>query len=63
MKLKIRKYWEVLLIRIAAWLITSRNVQRSMVVSRRDNNEMEYMSEKLESICARMLDEYNKINY
>lgn len=58
MRNKLRKYFEVMLIRIAAWILIGRNVQRCKVVSRRDNNAMWYMAEKLESICARMMDEY-----
>ena len=56
-----RKRWEVLLIRVAVWLLLERNVARSDVVSRRDNNDMRYMAEKLDSICDRMLDEYNNV--
>jgi hypothetical protein len=56
--MSIRKYWEVFMISIARRILIGRNVQRSAVVSRRDNNTMWYMAEKLESIEARMLDEY-----
>jgi len=58
---KIRKYWEVALIKLASKILIGRNVQRSSFVSRRDNNEMWSMSEQLDAICARMADEYNKI--
>jgi len=57
---KIRKHVEVFLIRIAAWILIERNVSRAKVVSRRDNNDMWYMAEKLDSICDRMLKEYNE---
>jgi hypothetical protein len=53
-----RKHFEVLLIKIARKILIDRNVQRSSVVSRKDNNEMWYMAEKLESIEKRMLNNY-----
>ena len=61
MRKKIRKRFEVLLIKIAKWILAERNVSRSMVVSRRDNNAMWFMAEKLESICDRMIDEYEHV--
>ena len=61
MKNKIRKRFEVLLIKIAKWILMERNVPRSMVVSRRDNNDMWCMAEKLDSICDRMIDEYEHV--
>ena len=54
-----RKRFEVFLIRIAIYILQGRNLARCAVVSRRDNNDMWYMSEKLEGICKRMMDEYN----
>lgn len=57
----VRKHWEVLLIRIAKWVLMERNVSRCKVVSRRDNNDMWYMAEKLDSICDRMIDNYEHI--
>ena len=53
-----RKHFEVLLIKIARKILIDRNVQRSTVVSRRDNNDMRYMAEKLESIERRILNNY-----
>jgi len=47
----IRRRLEAALILLAASLLAGRNVQRSGVVSRRDNNEMGYMAEQLESIA------------
>lgn len=61
MKHKIRKHLEVLLIKIAKVILMSRNVPRCKVVSRRDNNDMWYMAERLDGICKRMLDEYEHI--
>lgn len=61
MRKKIRKWYEVFLIRLAIKIIHGRNVHRCQVVSRRDNNDMYYMGEKLESVCSRMMDEYKNI--
>jgi len=57
-RMNLKKYWEVMWIRIAIKILQGRNVARCRVVSRRDNNDMWYMSEKLDSICGRMIDEY-----
>ncbi len=61
MRLKIRKHFEVLLIRFAIYVLVGRNVHRCLVVSRRDNNDMYYDGEKLELVCKRMLDEYQHV--
>jgi hypothetical protein len=53
-----RRRLEAALILLAAWLLRGRNVQRSGVVSRRDNNEMGYMAEKLEGIADRIKRQY-----
>ena len=55
----LRKYIEVFFIKIARKILIERNVKRSAVVSRKDNNEMWYMSEKLEAIESRILNNYN----
>jgi hypothetical protein len=57
-----RKRFEVFMISIARKILADRNVQRSAVVSRRDNNDMGYMAEKLEAVEARMLDGYNRLD-
>lgn len=57
----IRRHFEAALVRLAAWILIGRNVQRSGVVSRRDNNDMWYMAEKLESIAGRMKDGYRRV--
>lgn len=62
MSRKIRKLFEVFLIKIARWILIGRNVRRSAVVSRRDNNSMWYMAEKLEAIEHRMMTEYKETN-
>lgn len=58
---QIRKRFEVFLIRIARWILIGRNLHRSAVVSRRDNNAMWYMAERLECIEFRMMNEYKDI--
>lgn len=50
----LRRRLEAALILLAAWLLAGRNVPRSGVVSRRDNNDMGYMAEKLEDIADRI---------
>jgi hypothetical protein len=54
----LRRRLEAALILIAAWLLAGRNVQRSGVVSRRDNNDMGYMAEQLEGIANRIKRKY-----
>ncbi|KPB51463.1 Uncharacterized protein ALO57_00046 [Pseudomonas coronafaciens pv. oryzae] len=49
---------EAKLIRIAARILMGRNVARSPVVSRRDNNDMYYMAEQLEAIADRISRQY-----
>ncbi|MNM49760.1 hypothetical protein D3C81_607710 [compost metagenome] len=56
----IRRHFEAALIRLAAWILIGRNVQRAGVTSRRDNNDMWYMAERLESIAGRVADGYRK---
>lgn len=56
----IRRKLEAWLIRRAAGILIGRNVQRSAVVSRRDNNDMWGMAERLESIATRINSNYTK---
>ncbi|MGS7252355.1 MULTISPECIES: hypothetical protein [unclassified Pseudomonas] len=56
----LRRQLESALILLAAWIIGGRNVTRSGVVSRRDNNDMYAMAEKLEDIADRIADGYPK---
>lgn len=56
----LRRKLEAALIRLAASILMSRNCTRSGVVSRRDNNDMWYMAEQLESIANRISDGYPK---
>lgn len=58
MKRLIRRKIEAWLILLAAKILIDRNVQRSAVVSRRDNNDMWAMAEKLEAIAKRINKKY-----
>ncbi|MNE85738.1 hypothetical protein D3C80_1827710 [compost metagenome] len=62
MKDWVRRHFEAWLVLIAAKILIGRNVERSAVVSRRDNNDMRYMGEKLELIAKRMRDKYEGQN-
>ncbi|MEE5149431.1 hypothetical protein V2J91_25400 [Pseudomonas alliivorans] len=50
----LRKKLEAGMIRIAACILMGRNVQRSAVVSRRDNNQMFEIAGELEEISQRI---------
>ncbi|MGF6593141.1 hypothetical protein [Pseudomonas sp. 2835] len=50
----LRRKLEAALIRLAITILMGRNVTRSPVVSRRDNNDMWHMAEKLEDIADRI---------
>lgn len=50
----LRRKLEAALIRLAIRILMDRNVTRSLVVSRRDNNDMYYMAERLEDIADRI---------
>lgn len=54
----IRRKFEAWLILLAAWILSGRNVHRSAVVSRRDNNDMYGMAEQLEAIAKRISKNY-----
>jgi len=54
----VRRKLEAWLILLAAKILMDRNVQRSPVVSRRDNNDMWAMAEKLEAIATRISKKY-----
>jgi hypothetical protein len=58
MKHALRRKLEAWLILLAAGILIGRNVQRSPVVSRRDNNDMWSMAEKLEAIAKRISTKY-----
>ncbi len=54
----LRRKFEAWMVRLAAAILTGRNVARSAVVSRRDNNDMWYEAEKLEGIARRISNGY-----
>jgi hypothetical protein len=54
----VRRRLEATILVLAAWIIDGRNLQRSGVASRRDNNDMWYMAEKLEGIADRIKRQY-----
>lgn len=56
----IRRHFEAWLVLLAAKILIGRNAQLCKVVSRRDNNDMWYMAEKLEQIAKRMRDKYEE---
>ena len=56
----IRRKLEAWLIRLAVSILMGRNCTRSAVVSRRDNNAMWAMAERLESIADRISSDYTK---
>ena len=58
MKRLIRRKIEAWLILLAAKILIGRNVQRSAVVSRHDNNAMWGMAEQLEVIAKRISKKY-----
>nr|WP_315447957.1 hypothetical protein [uncultured Pseudomonas sp.] len=54
----IRRKFEAWLILLAARILSGRNVQRSPVVSRRDNNQMFEIAGELEEIAQRISTNY-----
>ncbi|MCX5510420.1 hypothetical protein [Pseudomonas sp. BJa3] len=56
----LRRQLESALILLAAWILGSRNVTRSGVVSRRDNNEMFEMDGDLRAIARRIRKQYSE---
>ncbi|MCF1487525.1 hypothetical protein LZ838_09140 [Pseudomonas sp. AA27] len=56
----LRRQLEAVLIVLAAWILGGRNVTRSGVVSRRDNNEMFEMDCRLRDIARRIRNQYSK---
>ena len=58
MKRFLSRKFEAWLILLAAKILIGRNVQRSPVVSRRDNNDMWGMAEQLEAIAKRISKNY-----
>jgi hypothetical protein len=56
----LRRQLESALILLAAWILGGRNVTRSGVVSRRDNNEMFEMDFQLRDIARRIRKQYSE---
>lgn len=56
----LRKIIEVILLRLAIYILKGRNIQRSRVISRRDNNDLYYSGEKIDSIIVRIKRDYNQ---
>lgn len=56
----LRRQLESALILLAAWILGGRNVTRSPVVSRRDNNEMFEMDFELRDIARRIRKQYSE---
>ena len=56
----LRRQLESALILLAAWILGGRNVTRSGVVSRRDNNEMFEMVGDLRAIARRIRNQYSE---
>ena len=61
MKRLIRRKFEALLILLAAKILSGRNVQRSPVVSRRDNNQMFEIAGELGEIAERINNKYQQL--
>jgi hypothetical protein len=55
---KLKKWFELTMLNIAYQIIYGRNVQRSAFISRRDNNELSHMGEKIEGIYSRIREDY-----
>lgn len=60
MKDWVSRHFEAWLVLLAAKILIGRNVQRCKVVSRKDNNDMWYMAEKLKQIAKRMRNKYEE---
>lgn len=56
----LRRQFESGLILLAAWILGGRNVTRSPVVSRQDNNEMFEMDFELRAIARRIRKQYSE---
>ena len=50
---------EILLLRIAAYILIGRNVNRCRWISRRDNNQLWYDGENVQNTIDRMKNKYN----
>lgn len=57
----LRRKLEAALLRRIARMLKARNVTRSGVISRSDNNDTWYMADRLESIADRVASNYDKV--
>jgi hypothetical protein len=57
----IKKKYECHMISKASKILMDRNAKRSKYTSRKDNNEMWYMAEKLEAIAYRINNNYKDL--
>lgn len=57
----LRRKVEAWMIRLPAKILMDRNVQRCQVVSRRDNNDMWYIAERLEAVADRISSGYKGV--
>jgi hypothetical protein len=49
---------DILLLRLARWILRERNVPRSRIISRADNNRLYGMAEQIDAIIHRMKNKY-----
>lgn len=54
----LRQSLEVTWLSIAIYILKHRNVNRSRVISRHDNNELDYIGDTVERVRANILCEY-----
>ena len=59
--LSMKKHFEIFLLKIA-YLIINRNIARSPVISRRDNNYLFEVSHRIKNIIHNIKTEYNETN-
>ena len=61
MKIWFRKNYELLWLKLASYILRGRNFERSAIISRRDNNELYGMNDKVEAIIERIKSDYNQV--
>jgi len=54
----LRQSLEVIWLSIAIYILKGRNVNRSRVISRHDNNSLDYMGDSVEKVRANILCKY-----
>ena len=58
MKNYLRRMLEVSFLRLAKYILKGRNVNRSRVISRRDNNDLYYAGERIDAVISNILCNY-----